>query len=117
MKASALTEPQYLTIAGKRMVILDEAAYRRLASQADEWEPPMPVQDANGNFPAIEAMRVSLARDIIRHRRRVGLSRQELSRRAGVQLRTVLSIEQAEVSPSPATVAKLQKVLEKLEKK
>jgi hypothetical protein len=45
----------------------------------------MPEPDAQGNYPAVEALWVSLALKIIRHRRRVGLSQIELARRAGVR--------------------------------
>ena len=77
----------------------------------DEWEPLLPEPDANGNYPAVEAMRVSLARDIIRTRRKLGLSQAELARRAGIRLETLNRVEQGKYSPSVATVEKIDRAL------
>ena len=107
--------PQYLIIAGKRVVVLDEADYERMARQADVWEPPMPTPDANGNYPALEAMAVSLARDILRARRRLGWSQAELARRAGIQRETLHRIEQAKNKPNEKLIAKLDRALKKAE--
>ena len=49
--------------------------------KADEWEPLLPEPDADGNYPALEYSRVSLARKIIRDRRRLGLTQADLARR------------------------------------
>ena len=35
--------------------------------------PPLPPPDANGRFPAVEYSRISLARNLIRDRKSVGL--------------------------------------------
>src|SRR5207302_4007334 len=67
-----------VTVKGKRMVMLEEADFDRLMYKADEWEPLMPEPDADGNYPALEALRVSLARKIIRDRRRLGLTQADL---------------------------------------
>ena len=81
----------------------------------DEWEPLLPEPDANGNYPAVEAMRVSLARDIIRTRRKLGLSQAELARRAGIRPETLNRVEQGKRSPSVATVEKIDRALRKAE--
>src|SRR5437868_4534769 len=81
------------TIGGKRVVLLDEAEYDHLKHKADEWEPPLPEPNANGNYPAVEYLRASLARKIIRHRRRLGLSQAELARRADVRPEALNRIE------------------------
>jgi ribosome-binding protein aMBF1 (putative translation factor) len=107
--------PRYRTIDGKRMVVLEEAEYARLRQKADEWEPPLPEPDADGNYPAAEALRVNLARDILRHRRRLGLTQVELARRAGVRPETLSRIEHGKHSPSPATVEKIERALEEAE--
>jgi len=103
--------PQYRTVNGKRMVLLEESEYERLRRQADEWEPLLPPPDAKGNYPAVEALRVSLARKIIRRRRAAGLTQTELARRAGIRVETLNRIEQARHSPSVPTVAKIEKAL------
>ena len=41
--------------------------------------PALPKPDANGRFPAIEYTRVSLARNLIRDRKSVGLSQERLA--------------------------------------
>jgi len=89
--------PQYLTIAGKRVVVLEEADFERLAEQADVWEPAMPVPNADGSYPAFETMAVVQALDVLRTRRRLGLSQTALARLAGIRLATLKAIERANV--------------------
>jgi ribosome-binding protein aMBF1 (putative translation factor) len=107
--------PQYRTIAGERMVILQENEYERLKQKADEWEPLLPGPLPDGNYPALEYMRASLARKIIRHRRRLGLSQVELARRAGIRPETLNRLEHAKHSPTVGTVDKIEKALRKAE--
>jgi ribosome-binding protein aMBF1 (putative translation factor) len=104
-------KPQYLTIGGKRVVVLDIDDYERLAQQADVWEPPMPERDADGNFPALEAMAVSLARDILRSRRRLGLSQAELARRARISQTILGRIELGKSKPNPKIIDRIERVL------
>jgi DNA-binding XRE family transcriptional regulator len=107
--------PLYRTIGGKRMVVLEESEYVRLRQKADEWEPPLPAANADGNYPALEYARASIARDIIRHRRRVGLTQMELARRAGIRLETLNQIEQGKHPPSVATIDKIDRALKRAE--
>ena len=103
--------PRYRTINGRRMVILKEEEYTRLKQMADEWEPLLPEPLPNGNYPALEYLRVSIARDIIRHRRRAGLTQVELARRARIRPETLNRIEQGKQPPSVATVEKIDRAL------
>ena len=105
----------YRTINGKRVVVLEEREYRRLKQKADEWEPLLPEPDADGSYPALEALRVSLARDIIRHRRRLGLTQVDLARRAGIRPETLNRIEQGRHSPSVSTVEKIERALKEVQ--
>src|SRR5947209_6727871 len=89
-----------VTVKGKRMVLLDQAEFDRLLLKADEFELLLPEPDADGNYPALEYLRASLARKIIRHRRRLGLSQAELARRAGIRPESLNRIEQGIRSPS-----------------
>jgi DNA-binding XRE family transcriptional regulator len=98
------------------MVLLEEAEYNRLRTKADEWEPLMPPLSPDGTYPALEALRVSLARKIIRHRRRLGLTQVELARRAGIRPETLNRIERGERSPSVATIDKIDRALKRAEK-
>lgn len=56
-------QAQYLAIAGKRMVLLEEEEYIRLRQKADDWEPLLPEPDANGFYPADETLGVILAQN------------------------------------------------------
>lgn len=105
-----------LELAGKRWAILPENDYRRLAAQAEasadaEW-PELPKPDAEGNYPAAAYARASLARKIIKARRRAGLSQAELARRAGIRPETLNRIEKGKTTPTVATIAKIDRALQ-----
>lgn len=107
-------KPQYLTIAGKRVVVLEETDYERLAQKADDWLPALPEPDERGRYP-LEALAVVLARDILQARRKLGLSQTELARRAGIRPETLNRIEHGKNKPSVTTVDKLDRALKKAE--
>jgi ribosome-binding protein aMBF1 (putative translation factor) len=102
-----------VTVAGKRFVLVPAEEYKRLTQQAETWEPPMPEPDADGNYPALEAMAVALARDILRTRRHLGLSQAELARRAGIRPETLNRIEHVKHKPSVPTIDKIDRALKK----
>jgi hypothetical protein len=91
-KNGAFAVPR-VRVKGKRMVMMEEATYEALLHQADLWEPDLPVPDANGNYPALEAPAVIQARDILRARRKLGLSQVELARKARIRPETLNRIE------------------------
>jgi ribosome-binding protein aMBF1 (putative translation factor) len=101
---------QSVTLKGERFIILPEAEYCRLTG-----EPPLPAPDESGNYPAAEALDVSIARSILRDRRRLGLSQAELARRAGIRPETLNRIERGTHSPSVATIDKLDRALAEAE--
>jgi ribosome-binding protein aMBF1 (putative translation factor) len=105
--------PLYRTVNGKSMVLLEVQEYERLKDKADEWEPLLPLPNTDGNYPAREYMLASIARTILRQRRRLGLSQAELARRAGIRPETLNRLEHAKHSPSAATVEKIERVLRK----
>jgi DNA-binding XRE family transcriptional regulator len=76
-----------------------------------EYPNPLP----NGNYPAVEYVRVSLARKFIRDRHAAGLTQAELAKRAGVRLQTIIRMESGRDMPSMASVKKVDRALEKVE--
>jgi DNA-binding XRE family transcriptional regulator len=105
-----------LQMDGERYAIVPLKEYKRLLSAhgpagADDNLPPMPPRRANGDYPAIAAARISIARDVIRARRAAGLSQAELARRAGIRVETLNRIEKAKVTADVATMEKIDKAL------
>ncbi|MHB1035121.1 MAG: helix-turn-helix transcriptional regulator [Pirellulales bacterium] len=107
---------QTVTLAGQRFVIVPEREYRQLRLGRDEQEPSLPEPDSRGNYPAVESMRVLLARDILRARRAAGLTQVDLARLAGIRAETLNRIEKGKHTPSLDTVQKIDRALKQLEK-
>jgi DNA-binding XRE family transcriptional regulator len=109
-----------ILVAGKRFVIVPEAEYDRLRQAVsvigDVEMPEFPPRLPSGNYPAIQAVRVSLARKLIKRRWAARLTQAELARRAGVRAETINRIEKAKVSADTATVTKIVRALEKAER-
>jgi DNA-binding XRE family transcriptional regulator len=110
---------QRIEVEGKRFVLLEESEYERLcreadvaANVADEDLPPFPEPDKNGRLPALQYARVALARDLIRARKGVGLSQQELSRLAGLRQETISRLETGKYTARPGTVDKIMRSIE-----
>lgn len=101
---------QTVTLSGERFVILPEAAYLRLL-EGVEPTLPLPERDERGNYPAVEATRVILARKLIAARGERGWSQAELARRAGVRVETLNRLEQGKHRASVATIDKLEAAL------
>jgi len=110
-------------VAGKRLVILEQSEYERLCRLAgeavvDSDDPPaLPTPDENGRVPAIEFTRVSIARDIIRERKALGLSQESLASLAGMRVETIARIESGKHSPSIRTIDKIDRALKQTTKK
>jgi DNA-binding XRE family transcriptional regulator len=111
---------QRIEVAGQRFVLLPESEYDRLCSKAAETVPlddsdlpALPKPDKNGNFPAVEYARISLARDIIRDRRAAGLTQQELAKLAGTRQETISRIETGRYTASVKLIDKIDHVLGK----
>jgi DNA-binding XRE family transcriptional regulator len=96
-------------------VLLPAGDYEELVRKADLWEPALPPPDGDGNCPADAYAAVSIARDILRTRRRLGLSQVELARRAGIRPETLNRVEHAIHKPSVPTIAKIERALAKAE--
>ena len=79
--------------------------------------PAFPKPDANGNRPAVEYARVSIARKIIEQRRSLGISQQELARLAGVRQETISRLESGKHSPTIRNVDKIDSALQRMERR
>jgi ribosome-binding protein aMBF1 (putative translation factor) len=76
--------------------------------------PPQP--DAAGNVPAVEFALATLARKLIRDRRRVGLTRADLAERAGIKFELLCRIEKSKTMPDTATFNRIHRALERAER-
>jgi ribosome-binding protein aMBF1 (putative translation factor) len=75
--------------------------------------PLVAATPTDGNRPAIEFLRASIARDIIRERRALGLTQEQLSKLAGIRQETLSRIESARHSPNVRTVARIDRALKR----
>jgi DNA-binding XRE family transcriptional regulator len=109
-----------LTIDGKRFVVMPQDEYERMRQLARELPriagPRLPRPDTAGNVPAVEFARATLARKLIRDRRRVGLTQADLARRAGVKLELLCRIEKGKTMPDSATFNRIHRALERAER-
>ncbi len=106
-------QPQIVDLSGERFVILPEAEYLQMRAAVAAAEPALPRRDARGNYPAAEALKVSIARNIIRRRRALGWTQAQLAKRAGVRPETLNRLENARHAPTVATVERLERALAK----
>jgi DNA-binding XRE family transcriptional regulator len=111
---------QRIEVSGQRFVLVPENEYEQLCARAsveipvvDDDLPPLPPPDKNGNFPAVEYARISLARDIIRERRTAGLTQQELAKLAGTRQETISRIEGGKYTASVKLIERIDRALKK----
>jgi HTH-type transcriptional regulator / antitoxin HipB len=105
--------PQNITLDGKQYVIVPRDEYDRLSRVARL--PALPEPDEEGNYPAVEYARASLARKIILRRETLGWTQAELARRAGIRVETLNRIETGKVTPTVNSIEKLDKALREAE--
>ena len=109
-----------LTIDGKRFVVVPEGEFERINALAREFcdaaGPALPAADAKGNVPALPYARASLARKLIRDRRRAGLTQAELARRSGIPARTLARVEEGKLNPSHMVFNRIHRALEAAER-
>jgi DNA-binding XRE family transcriptional regulator len=109
-----------LKLAGKEFVIVSKSDFERLKRRAavidDVTVPALPPPLPDGTYPALKAGRALLAQKLIRRRWSLGLSQTELARRARIRPETLNRIEKAKVTADSATVAKVVRVLESVER-
>ena len=107
-----------MMIRGKRCVAIEERELRQLERLAGKESslPPFPAADTKGNRPAMEYIQVSIARDIIKERRSLGLSQLQLAELAGLRQETLSRLESGKHSPTVRTVEKIDQALKRYAK-
>ena len=109
-----MTGKANVTLGGTDYVILPRDEFDRLTGLAKAGStPPLPAPDKDGNFPAIDYARISLARKLIRDRVSAGVSQKELARRAGVREETICRLETGKHTASIVTVDKIARALKR----
>lgn len=97
---------------GKRYVVVDAADFASLPGKTNTVKlPPFPPVDGDGNSPAIEYARVSIARQLITDRTAAGLTQAELAKRAGIRVETLNRLEKAKHSADETTMKRIDAVL------
>jgi DNA-binding XRE family transcriptional regulator len=108
---------QTVTVDGKPYVFITREEYDRLTTLAKAANlPPLPEPDADGNYPAVEYARASLARKIIRDRAAVGLSQRAMAKAAGISFEHLCRIETGKHIPSVPTIDKIDRALRRAAK-
>ena len=106
---------QTIQLEGKRFVVVEESYFRRLRRLSGERaEPELPLfprPDDEGRVDAIEYARASMARDMIRERKSLGLSQDRLAKLAGIRQETLSRIETGKHTPTVRVVTKIDKAL------
>ncbi len=98
-----------LTMDNETFVLVPQREYAELTAEL----PHMPPANADGTFPALAAMRVSIARSIIKDRLAAGMTQKALAAAAGVRIETINRIEKGKVTPDTATIAKIDRALKR----
>jgi predicted transcriptional regulator len=75
-------------------------------------DPELPKPDRHGRFPALAYARISLARDLVRHRRSLGLSQQRMAELAGIRRATLSRLEAGTHTAGKGVVDKIMRVIE-----
>lgn len=70
-----------------------------------------PKADSQGNYPAVEYARASLARKIIRDRVEAGLTQHDLAKRAAISFEHLCRIESGKHIPSVPTIDKIDRAI------
>ncbi len=91
----------------------EESRLRRLEELARIAESELPPADAKGNRPALEYIRASIARDVIKERRALSLSQERLAKLAGIRQETLSRLESGKHSPTVRTVEKIERALKR----
>lgn len=102
-----------IVIDRKRYVLVPEAQYKSLVADASaaSLPPPLPPRLPNGNYPALEAVKATIAQSIVRDRQAVGMSQKELAEAAGIRVEVLNRAERGVNVPSLKTATKIEAAL------
>ncbi|RJP37990.1 MAG: XRE family transcriptional regulator [Phycisphaerales bacterium] len=103
---------QSIRLGGRDYVIIERGEYDRLRTLAKaEALPALPSIGPDGNYPAVDYARASLARRIIAGRAAAGLTQRQLAEAAGIRVETVCRLETGKHTPSVETIGKIDRAL------
>lgn len=100
-----------ITRRGKKFALVPMDAYRRYLAETRTDLPEYPPLDADGTRNALESIRISIARTLIRDRRAAGLTQQQLAKLAAVRQETISRIESGKHTATVRIVDKLDKAI------
>jgi ribosome-binding protein aMBF1 (putative translation factor) len=75
--------------------------------------PAVPHRNRSGRRPAAAYILASIAREIVADRKAAGITRQDLAKRAGIPLETLVRIESARHTPTQQMLKKIDRALGK----
>ncbi len=103
-----------ITIRNQTFMLLPREEYEDLLARgAGESLPRFPKAGPEGNRPAAEFIRVSIARGIITSRIKAGWTQEQLAKRAKVSAETISRLESAKHKAQAATVEKIDAAFRK----
>jgi transcriptional regulator with XRE-family HTH domain len=76
--------------------------------------PDWPAANTKGNRPALEFLRVLIARDIVKERVLLGLTQEQLANQAGIRQETLCRLETGKHAPNVRTVDKIDQALKRV---
>lgn len=96
-------------------VTIGRREYERLLAKAGEAGegdgPPLPKPDGQGNVPAVDFLRASIGREIVRRRKAAKLSQQELADLSGVRQETISRLESGKHTVSVRVMESIERAL------
>lgn len=109
-----MTQAQTIKIDRKSYVLLPRQEYQELLAMAHGVKlPGYPPAANDGNRPALEFARISLARKLIVRRLAAGWTQEQLARKAKVRVETISRLESAKHNPQAATIELIETAFEK----
>jgi ribosome-binding protein aMBF1 (putative translation factor) len=100
-----------ITIDRKKFVLVPAEEYKVLKKRPQI--PDFPSADSEGNYDAIAFTRASIARGLVRDRRKVGMTQKELADAAGIRPEILNRAEKGATVPSVRTLTKIEAALRK----